>query len=257
MRVLPILFNIEMVRALLDNRKTATRRVIKPQPEMQRFGDHEAMAFVPPAIVKGYEAVGVRHTEYLKSPYQIGDILYVREMWRVGTWDIPHQMIAFDYADGTCGQLVYIASREMFMRLVDQSCEDARKAKCVYNGVDFVWEKGKSPCRWRPSIHMPREAARIWLRVTDMRAERLQGITPEDVCNEGQWPYEWSEWMGKDVLFPDWREEFAELWDGTIKRADRNRYGWAANPWVWVIEFERCKKPEEADDMTAAKGKRR
>ncbi|MBQ9647043.1 MAG: hypothetical protein IJV43_01610, partial [Oscillospiraceae bacterium] len=197
------------------------------------------------------------------QPYRPGDILYVRETWRVGAWDIRRQMMAFDYADGTSGPLVYIADREMFMRLVDQSREDARKAKCIYNGVDFVWEKGKSPCRWRPSIHMPREAARIFLRVTDVRVERLQEMSMDDIRREGAVPSCVMCYYGnllKDRIacergivkavdcplesaYPE--VGFQALWDSTIKPADRERYGWAANPWVWVIAFERCEKPKE------------
>ena len=82
---------------------------------------------------------------------------------------------------------------------------------------------------WRPSIHMPKEAARIWLRVTDMRVERLQDIDDDSVVAEGL----------------NIGDPFDELWDSTIKPTDRERYGWSANPWVWVIEFERCEKPME------------
>lgn len=240
----PILFNTEMVRANLDGRKSCTRRLVK--------------GFVPDDAIWGYTAftpkgyISCRGTfadgygeKFFKLPYQTGDILYVRETWRVGAWNIFNQLIAFDYKDGTCGELTYIHDQELFERLVNQSREDARKAKCDYNGVDFVWEKGKSPCRWHPSIHMPKEAARIWLKVTDVRVERLQEITEAGAEAEGA-----NFKNGKNVGFEEKMnrtaiERFAEIWNSTIKKADLDRYGWDASPWVWVIEFEQCEKPEE------------
>lgn len=120
--------------------------------------------------------------------YQPGDILYVRETW--GEW-----------TDG----YVYKAWNEPFPQ-----------AGC-YPGT-----------KWRPSIHMPKEAARIWLKVTDVRVERLQDIDDDGVVAEG-------------LQIGD---PFDELWDSTIKKPDRALYGWDANPCVWVIEFERCEKPE-------------
>ena len=254
-RVLPILFNTEMVRAILDGRKSCIRRIVKPQPtnEIQcplgictdgdkseigkfAFGSHE----------------GGGKMIFCKPPYQPGDILYVRETWRVGAWDILNQMIAFDYKDGTCGELTYTHDRELFERLVNQSRNDARQAKCEYNGVDFVWEKGKSPCRWHPSIHMPKEAARIWLKVTNVRVERLQDITPKGAESEGVGNLFYDDiGYGEknygtevDTEYGIAKEQFAWLWESTIKKSDLDRYGWDANPWVWVIEFERCEKPE-------------
>ena len=173
--------------------------------------------------------------------------MYVRETWRVGAWDILNQMIAFDYKDGTCGELTYIHDRELFERLVNQSRNDARQAKGEYNGVDFVWEKGKSPCRWHPSIHMPKEAARIWLKVTDVRVERLQDITEDGAKAEGaNWKngknVGWEEKMKRTAT-----ERFAEIWNSTIKKSDLDRYGWDANPYVFVIEFSKIDKPEEAE----------
>lgn len=148
-------------------------------------------------------------------------------------------MIAFDYKDGTCGELTYIHDRELFERLVNQSRNDARQAKCEYNGVDFVWEKGKSPCRWHPSIHMPKEAARIWLKCTDVRVERLQEITEIGATKEGC-VYDVEYALGNTA-----KGHFKKLWDSTIKKSALDTYGWNASPWVWVIEFERCEKPEE------------
>ncbi|MDE6588794.1 MAG: hypothetical protein K2K53_00315, partial [Oscillospiraceae bacterium] len=99
----------------------------------------------------------------------------------------------------------------------------------------------RNPGKWRPSIHMPREAARIFLRVTDVRVERLQEITYEDCLREGITEDEINE---RDAFRPSASAKwlFAHLWDGTIKPADRALYSWDANPWVWVIEFERCEE---------------
>ena len=103
------------------------------------------------------------------------------------------------------------------------------------DGEDYQWG-GKL----RPSIHMPKEAARIWLKVTDVRVERLQEITEEQIGREGV-----------EVEYPhvlngeEKRYAFSTLWNSTVKKSDLDRYGWNANPWVWVIEFERCEKPEE------------
>ena len=244
-RVLPILFNTDMVRAILDGRKTVTRRLIKSQqligilPDKCKNGMPEEFLKEKKFMFKPY--YDMTDAELIETaynpPYQPGDTMYVRETWRVGAWDIRNQMIAFDYKDGTCGELTYIHDRELFERLVNQSREDARKAKCEYNGVDFVWEKGKSPCRWHPSIHMPKEAARIWLKVKDVRVERLQEISGGDLIKEGIDLFQ-SNYVR--VAF----NEFENLWDSTIKKSDLDRYGWDANPYVWVIEFGRCEKPE-------------
>jgi hypothetical protein len=106
--------------------------------------------------------------------------------------------------------------------------------------------------KWKPSIHMPKEAARIWLKVTDVRVERLQEITEEQASAEGTNPwdeacYENNGWH-PTLSDPDSGGEpniidgFHKLWDSTIKKNDLDRYGWNTNPWVWVIEFKQCKK---------------
>ena len=110
--------------------------------------------------------------------------------------------------------------------------------------ADFTdGEAGIADICLRPSIHMPREAARLFLRVTSVRAERLLDMTVDDAIAEGintcgiitsEGPIEYRVW-----------NEMQELWDSTIKPADRTHYGWDANPWVRVIEFERCEKPKE------------
>ena len=274
MAIKPILFNTEMVRAILDGRKTCTRRLVKPQPDEKHT---YPLGFVTDSTEKkkvGRFGFGIDEyggsIQYEKPPYQPGDILYVRETWRVGAWDIFNQMIAFDYKDGTFGELTYIHDRELFERLVNQSRNDARQAKCEYNGVDFVWEKGKSPCRWHPSIRMPKEAARIWLKVTDARVERLQEITESGAKAEGIRGYTKDGNLYKYAVTDDWwidyhnkhkeivtgtwwqdmprtaKDAFSYLWNSTIKKSDLDLYGWNANPWVWTIEYERCEKPEGA-----------
>lgn len=170
----PILFNTQMVRAILDGRKTCTRRIVKPQPTAH-YG-----------------------TQCIKPPYQPGDILYVRETWS----------LRFD--------------GEKYFYKADKNTSREEKRLLDYNDV-----------KWRPSIHMPKEAARIWLKVTNVRVERLQNITEDGAEVEGCFDY-----TSTALGFPD-------VWDSTIKKSDLDRYGWNTNPWVWVIKFERCEKPKE------------
>lgn len=197
----PILFNTEMVRANLDGRKSCTRRLVK--------------GFVPDDAIWGYTAftpkgyISCRGTfadgygeKFFKLPYQTGDILYVRETWYK---DKYRYMYRVNYSDS-----------EKFYR-------DGKEAKI----------------KWHPSIHMPKEAARIWLKVTDVRVERLQEITEIGATKEGC-VYDVEYALGNTA-----KGHFIEIWNSTIKKSDRDRYGWNANPWVWVIEYERCEKPEE------------
>lgn len=186
MSVKPILFNTEIVRAILDGRKTCTRRILKgaiPFDEKAEYWN----------VLKKGEWSGPICVEYFMkqgSPYQPGDILYVRETWK-----------------------------------------EAPKGYYYYED----WQRNDiaDVTKWKPSIRMPKEAARIWLRVTDVRVERLQDMTDDDAEAEGCFDY-----TSTALGFPD-------VWDSTIKKSDIDRYGWDANPWVWVIEFERCEKPKE------------
>lgn len=217
-RVLPILFNTEMVRANLDGRKSCTRRLVK--------------GFVPDDAIWGYTAftpkgyISCRGTfadgygeKFFKLPYQTGDILYVRET----VWQKTGHYLDVDGETKAvwCNEFKYVAT--------DEKPE---------TGWNYSWVK-------RPSIHMPKEAARIWLKVTDVRVERLQEITEDGAKAEGA-----NFKNGKNVGFEEKMnrtaiERFAEIWNSTIKKADLDRYGWDASPWVWVIEFEQCEKPEE------------
>lgn len=220
----PILFNTEMVQAIMEGRKYVTRRLIKPQPGF--FYDHggviqdhdnpEHIAFLV-MMPDGSEEIYV-------PPYQPGDILYVRETWCKGK-------VAYgEEPDGRCVPFISqcpgeddIIPKEWAIR------EDI--------GIEDVV--------WRPSIHMPKEAARIFLRVTHVRLKWLQTITGDECAMEGVWPLYAGPIGGREAYY---KEAFAKLWNSTIKPADLDAYGWDANPWVWVIRFERCEKPQEVDE---------
>lgn len=200
-RELPILFNTEMVRAILDGRKSCTRRVVKPQPTA-RYG-----------------------AQCIKPPYQPGDILYVRETWeRFECWNCEGD------ERGNC-------PKEPQKSVLDETC-----GCYMYRATDEI----SGDARWHPSIRMPKEAARIWLKVTDVRVERLQDITVDGCHREGI-NIETSAVTDGETLNRNHDfslEKFETLWDSTVKKSDLDRYGWDANPYVWVIEFERCEKPE-------------
>lgn len=199
MRKRPILFNTEMVKAILDGRKTCTRRVIKPQPTYSAKSGFSWKGYsygtdLPPT------KNGAAYNFLCNAPYQQGDILYVRETWhkytkRVGSGESCHLAEFYGYKASIANS------------------EDANEP-------------------WKPSIHMPKEAARIWLKVTDVRVERLRNITEAGAINEGCIDdIEYAK--GKSA-----RNHFVDIWNSTIKKSDIDKYGWSANPWVWVIEFE-------------------
>ena len=213
----PILFNTEMVQAILDRRKSCTRRLVKTRRK-------DACGFYVTRNSDGSFAGIYEYDENesmfdapLMPPYHPGDILYVRETWC--KYDDDHIIEGRKYA--------YKADASPIS-------EEARK---------------KFGYRWRPSIHMPKEAARIWLKVTDVRVERLQECGEGwciDIEKEGiVTPQDAILYISDDAFHNALRMEFQKIWDSTIKKSDIDRYRWDANPWVWVIKFERCGKPEE------------
>ena len=181
----PILFNTEMVRAILEGRKTVTRRVVKPQPPATSVVRKRSCAW----DWSFWADCDMGHL--MKPPYHPGDILWVRETW----------------AKSMAGTFMYRADDKAIM-------------------VE----------RWHPSIHMPREAARIFLRVTGVRVERLQEMTLKDAAMEGM-----------DLRGPMFTK-FVEVWNSTVpkhpNKFKRYPYYWEDNPWVWVIEFERISREE-------------
>lgn len=204
----PILFNTDMVKAILDGRKTVTRRVVKPQPSKDYSSyvgycqDENKCAWESDEYGKGLH--------WAKSPYKPGDVLYVRETW----------------------QKTYI----------NDGTTCPTEFKYEYKASD----EPRTVYRWLPSIHMPKEAARIFLRVTNVRVERLQEITEEQAVKEGCITFSDKIGNGKfdDVIEFDLtaKDAFVELWNSTLKKD--SGFTWAHKPWVWVIEFERITKEE-------------
>ncbi len=239
MRIRPILFNGEMVRAILDGRKTCTRRVVKTKrKDACGFYVTKNAADGSFAGVYEYDEDERMFEVPLMPPYQPGDILYVRETWTE-----------------ECGKYYYRADYDSDYLDPCETLSGGYPASCRnHPGCDGCMATS-TRIHWRPSIHMPKEAARIWLQVTDVRVERLQDITPKDAKNEGVGDlfYDDIGYSDKDYgteVDPEYgiaKEQFAWLWDSTIKKADLDCYGWDANPYVFVIQFERCEKPEESE----------
>jgi hypothetical protein len=230
-----ILLRTDEVRAMLDGRKTQTRRPITPQPEFAQEYWYQGK--------KLYECV--ERTWCYKNhvspdpwneigwiaqfaPYQPGDIIYVRETY-----------FRDDCTPDCSGQK---DENECPFSRVGDSCYGYKAQYANPDGVDI---------KWRPSIHMPKEAARIFLRVTDVQVERVQEITEEDARAEGIQSY-WAEphrdvppFIGaaKEIgadLCSTRREAFGQLWNSLYAAKG---YGWDVNPWVWKYTFERTEKP--------------
>lgn len=212
MAIKPILFNTEMVRAILDGKKTCTRRVAKNVPcHTYRIEPvYENGRFQFDCFYSSYVVALDAYADFCMPclpPYQQGDILYVRETW-------SHPIVPSD--------------KNRYVYRADEVAEDGFKNEAHI---------------WHPSIHMPKEAARIWLKVKDVRVERLQDITEEGAEKEGCRESVCSKTKFRTSAMLN----FFNLWDSTIKKSDIDRYSWQANPWVWVIEFERCEKPKEEE----------
>jgi len=204
MKTRPMIFNQQMVKALMDGRKTVTRRPLKNQPIKNgafwdfKWGAASSLDYLP--IVAGHATANA-------APCKVGYLIWVRETFCLGR---------LDEADAE-----HPADRTLF---IDQGCGNEyciQKEWAVYKGVEELDE-----VKWKPSIHMPRKASRLTLRVTDVRCERVQQITKVGAINEG---FDLSNFLG----FP--RVWFKEVWNSIYSN-------WHENPWVWVIEFEVIKK---------------
>lgn len=222
-RVLPILFNTEMVRAILDDRKTVTRRVVKykySNTEMKVHKDKYGTRLIEIQKDVEGETYGknpdgstwrkLRGYIEPKPPYQPGDILYVRETWCwEPCWDCGMDTEEHNCCDESAHKIYNHNKKEWGCYGYKASLGDN-----VYPSVDV----------WHPSIHMSKEAARIWLKVTDIRVERLQDITEAECKKEG--------FSCKNEFIHTFLSMYPECTEKS---------------WLWVIEFERCEKPERKE----------
>lgn len=201
MKERPILFNTEMVAAILEGRKTETRRIIQP----------EKLQVLESPYRKEHPDIDDRTLieKLCLLPYDVGDALWVRE-----TWTLVHDVTGWPHG-GSVGE----------------------KLHYVYRADDAISGLLKQELRWRPSIHMPKAAARLFLEVTEVYPERLQDITAEDCMREGV--DRLARTVGKEFV----RGMFSDIWDSTMNAEKQTRYGWDANPWVWVVKFRRIERP--------------
>lgn len=230
-----IIFNAEMVRAILDGRKTQTRRIMKPQPTPCNYVDEHGKArgghqwtsniFRTMLHVEGELQNGDGGWKGLVGdacPFgDIDDRLWVRETWMP---DAPR--------NGTWGDVEFYGCKNSSLSMIPERYRS--QEHCIYRAS---W-KGHKLVGWTPSIHMPRWASRILLEITDVRVERLQNISEEDAVAEGVAPLHGGYWKHYQ---PGWtqhqlsaRGSFVTLWN-SINGVD----AWYKNPWVWVIEFRR------------------
>lgn len=214
MKIRPILFSTPMVQALLDGRKTMTRRVVKPQPfegcnfvgMIERYPEMKQGYYWSNGIAGDLQGFYPGIGESIFCPYgEVGDILWVRETYKYKELDRFSKAISYRY-------------------LADDP--DARS----------------TTNRFKPSLLMPKVACRIWLKVVGVRVERLREITKEDAKAEGVKQFVSGHWKDYSNLVSNFDSSigsFASLWISI------NGIGsWHANPWVWVVEFERCERPE-------------
>jgi len=220
----PILFSTPMVQAILDGSKTQTRRIVKPIP----VKDCDQVVYDP--------AIGFRfkYDSNRKCPYgEVGDILWVRETIKIGAWRIDEGKIAWDYKASPeikNTEWTYPYAPERFDKEIEKATNYLIKTEYPMDDDGYYnWKPGESPLPWKPSIFMPKEACRIFLRIKDVEVQRLKNITILDSQAEGV--------SATETCTA--KESFIKLWI-SINGSD----SWNKNPWVWVIEFEKCDKPE-------------
>lgn len=250
MKTKPILFNTDMVQAILEGRKTQTRRTnnldrINKRPDewdcKGDFLDVGEWQFDDNVYMGHHPGIPDRQ-EWIAAPVQKGDVLWVRETWRLIGWEALDMIIEFK--DGTKQWCDTHDPKGNGTWLDDQIYNLSEKGFIIPNEEDERWDVVKE-LPWKPSIFMPKEAARIFLRVTDVRVERLQDITEEDAIAEGvekitlrdntpcYKSYGHTQGYGNAV------DSFYSLWESI-----HGESAWKENPWVWAYSFERIERPE-------------
>lgn len=210
MKLTPILFSTPMVQAILAGRKTQTRRIVKPQPDDDGLWDDTNIPHSLQSTLKGWNGTvdATGESREFKAKADRGDILWVRESWTQN--GLEYYRYKADWPD---------------------------PAKGVFIGPAVPL---KYRNKWKPSIHMPYTACRIWLKVTGVKVERVQDISEEDAISEGieGKMAQWKDYSGSKQI-----HGFAEVSFRTLWKSINGPESWNANPWVWVYTFERTEKP--------------
>lgn len=213
----PILFNTDMVQAILENRKGVTRRKVNPQHlRVLNSPYHKAHPEIKDSMLLN---------KLCQSPFQVGDILYVRETWAVRT---AHRF------DASANIMFKAGGQESILTFPNAGSDSVNRDE--YDNFLRKWDKeGK----WNPSIFMPKDAARIFLQVLDVKVQHLHDMTLDDFLAEGV-ALRPEAFNDPENAYHQAKRIFAEeIWDKTLRKADREYYSWDANPWVWTIWFER------------------
>lgn len=213
MKTTPILFTGEMVRAILEGRKTQTRRLVKPQPEpipddvwKDKRVDPSRKFWWPSN--KADRMVEIRDMSAVAPLGTIGDRLWVREKWCIKM--VSGEFVTREDGNSSCWY----------------EADGIDVEACDENGSSRYRKDGSPASPWHPSIHMPRWASRLTLEITGVRVERVQSITEEDAFSEGVTLY------GTTRYENECRDAFRALWDSIY-------HNWSDNPWVWVYDFKR------------------
>lgn len=228
MRERPIIMSEASVGAILDGRKTVTRRVVKPSRHQNRYAKDKYGGWDSPqqANQAAGEAACINLRQgNITSPYGgPGDLLWVKETWRAVERE----------SDGLDGVLFRAGGQF-------QPIENTREAAEFWMDA---YDNGKYGTKWRPSMYMPKWAARIWLEVTKVSVERVQDITEHSAEAEGMERTGGGRyWLSTDVhpvngtrkVRGSARDAFRDLWDEI--NGKREGCAWSDNPWVWVVHF--------------------
>jgi len=219
----PIIMGAESVRAILEGRKTQTRRVIKPQPSVTYHwsGDAYEEGGMVKAVLSSKPTI---HFDYMpKCRWQVGDLLWVRETFvDEGSFFGTLNIRTVKDPEGIESEIIYRADDNDFVWTKDDGT------------IDFDKKKRRCASHWKSPIFMPRWASRITLEITDIRVERVQDITENDARAEG---------MTSPLRYIGaLRDAYIKTWNSlNAKRG----YPWESNPWVWVVSFKVVKNGKE------------
>lgn len=222
MKIRPILFSTPMVQAIINGTKTQTRRIIKPQPIEAAYGK----------MMYGDRELTMNSLKN-HSKYQIGDIIWVRETWRLFGWDSSEGFVNIQYKDGSVKHFYPDVDGidNWLSNKIDKIFDKGTLEVDPDDAEIFIFKEGKTI--WDPSIFMPKWATRLFLECTNVRVERLQDISEMDAKDEGSFDNN----CGINKITQH-KSGFEDIWESI-----NGKESWESNPWVWVYDFKLTKAP--------------